>query len=127
MKLKRPEIVIIAITLAFICFTAGYFMGRGSAARVITVGAASPPAASSGPPVVSADPEPPVTAAPGKIDINTANESELTSLPGIGPALAGRIIEYRELYGEFVEEQELMAVQGIGKKKFETLKHLICI
>ncbi|MCK4352672.1 helix-hairpin-helix domain-containing protein [candidate division WOR-3 bacterium] len=48
-------------------------------------------------------------------------------LPGIGPSYAQRIIEYREKYGSFKNPEELMKINGIGKKKFKKLKPKITI
>lgn len=59
------------------------------------------------------------------VNINTANASELESLPGIGEATAARIIQYRESKGNFKRIEDLMKVKGIGKKKFEKLKNLL--
>ncbi len=61
----------------------------------------------------------------GKININTASSEELQKLNGIGPALAGRIIEYRQSYGSFVAIEEIMEVKGIGEKTFEKIKGYI--
>ena len=58
----------------------------------------------------------------GKIDINTASEIELTDLPGIGPALSRRIIEYREEHGPFADVDGLLDVRGIGEKVLAGLK-----
>lgn len=63
--------------------------------------------------------------AEGSININTATADELDKLPGIGPALATRIIEYRELNGSFSSIDELKSVSGIGDKTFEKLKDFI--
>ena len=50
------------------------------------------------------------------ININTATEAELEFLPGIGPALAGRITAYRQEHGAFSSPEDLMKVSGIGEK-----------
>ncbi len=62
-----------------------------------------------------------------KININTAGEEELMTLPGIGPVIAKRIIEYREAKNGFKTIEELMNVKGIGKKKFEQLKDKVTV
>ena len=54
-----------------------------------------------------------------KIDINTASVKDLTQLHRIGPALAERIVEYRENYGPFEKPEDIMKVKGIGVKTFE--------
>ncbi len=62
-----------------------------------------------------------------KIDINTATLEELQTLPGIGPVLAQRIIEYRETYGPFVDIEELLNVQGIGESLLDRIRDLITV
>lgn len=62
-----------------------------------------------------------------KININTADESQLTTLPGIGPSKAQAIIAYREENGSFKTIEDLTNVSGIGDKTFEKLKELIDI
>lgn len=62
----------------------------------------------------------PATSSP--IDLNTADAADLTRLPGIGPALAGRIIHYRNLHGPFLTVDDLLRVRGIGPKKLLKLK-----
>ncbi len=63
----------------------------------------------------------------GKVDINTASVAELDTLPGIGPAIAGRIIDFRTRNGPFRRSEDLMNVRGIGEKKFLKLKGRIVI
>ncbi|MCX7845001.1 MAG: helix-hairpin-helix domain-containing protein [Dictyoglomaceae bacterium] len=60
-----------------------------------------------------------------KININFASEKELENLPGIGPSLAKKIVEYREQNGPFKSLEDLEKVRGIGKKKIEQIKDLI--
>ncbi len=67
------------------------------------------------------------SATPGPVDINSATLEELDTLPGIGPALAGRIIAYRQLYGAFKAIEDLMKVDGIGPAVFSKIKDLITI
>ncbi|WP_161485258.1 helix-hairpin-helix domain-containing protein [Alkalihalobacillus trypoxylicola] len=61
----------------------------------------------------------------GKVNINTATESELQQLSGVGPAKAGQIIQYREQNGPFEKIEDLKKVSGIGEKSFEQLRESI--
>jgi competence protein ComEA len=62
-----------------------------------------------------------------KININTANANMLQALTGIGPVLSERIIEYRNQNGFFEIIDDIKDVSGIGEKKFEGIKDLICV
>ncbi len=61
------------------------------------------------------------------ININTASQAELESLPGIGPTLARRIIEFRETHGPFNSIEDLKKVPGIGEATFSRLKDYITV
>lgn len=61
------------------------------------------------------------------VNINTADEKALDTLPGVGPAMAKRIIEYREAEGAFQSPEDIKKVRGIGEAKFAKLKDKICI
>ena len=65
--------------------------------------------------------------AQGRISINTADEKALDSLPGIGPAMAKRIIEYRQQQGAFTQLEDLKKVRGLGPAKYEKLKDKITL
>ena len=60
-----------------------------------------------------------------KVNINQADETVLISIPGIGPALARRIIDYRNTHGPFSGIDDLKKVKGIGPQKFEKMKEFI--
>lgn len=62
-----------------------------------------------------------------RLDLNTATAGELESLPGIGPALAGRIVSYRESHGDFADIGGLRAVPGIGSRLLERLTPLLTV
>lgn len=62
-----------------------------------------------------------------KININTADAETLTVINGIGESLAKRIIDYRTKYGPFESIEEIMNVSGIGEKKFEDMRDMICV
>ena len=59
------------------------------------------------------------------VDLNTASASELTTLPGVGPVLAARIIEYRTERGPFTEMEDLLEVSGIGESRLALLREHI--
>ncbi|HEU0205105.1 MAG TPA: helix-hairpin-helix domain-containing protein [Pseudolysinimonas sp.] len=65
------------------------------------------------------------TAIPGKVNINTADEPTLETLPRVGPAMAARILAWRAANGRFTAIEDLMSVSGIGEKTFEGLKDLV--
>ena len=62
-----------------------------------------------------------------KVNINTADEKALDTLPGVGPAMAKRIIEYRETEGAFQSIEDIKKIRGIGEAKFAKMKDKICI
>lgn len=61
------------------------------------------------------------------VEINSATPAELEELPGVGPALAARIVEYRTKNGGFKKIEELMNVQGIGERSFLRLRPLVTV
>jgi competence protein ComEA len=62
-----------------------------------------------------------------RININSASTVELEALPGIGPALAARIVAFREENGPFPAIEDLVKVPGIGPVKFNGMKHLVSV
>ena len=62
-----------------------------------------------------------------KVNINTATQSELENLPGIGEATALKVINYRNENGKFSAIEDIKNVKGIGDSKFEKIKDLICV
>ena len=60
--------------------------------------------------------------AKGTVNVNSATAAELERLPGVGPALAARIVAHREQNGSFQKAEDLLLVRGIGEKSFERLK-----
>ncbi|MFV2021665.1 ComEA family DNA-binding protein [Micromonospora sp. LOL_023] len=67
------------------------------------------------------------TAGGGKVDLNSATQQQLETLPGVGPVLAQRIIEYRQRVGGFDSVADLRKVSGIGDSRFEQLRDLVTV
>ena len=81
------------------------------------------------PPVVDAQPRSSAGSfvAGGKTNINTATLEELEALPGIGPAFAGRIVEYRQANGPFKSIEEITLVSGVGEATLAKIKDYITV
>ena len=80
-----------------------------------------------GSPVLATPEEEVVVVTTELIDINTASQAELETLPGIGPTTAQKIIEYREANGPFVNTEDIINVPGIGPGTYERIKDLITV
>ena len=63
----------------------------------------------------------------GVIDLNAATEAQLTTLPGIGPVTAKKILAYRQEHGSFQRSEDLMKVKSIGPRKYERIREFITI
>ncbi len=61
------------------------------------------------------------------LNLNTATAKQLESLPGIGPALARRIVDFREKKGKFKRVEELLAIPGISEKKWKALRDYLTV
>ena len=61
------------------------------------------------------------------INLNTATAEQLEAIPGIGPVLAQRIIEYRQTHGRFQSVDELLEVRGIGSKRLESMRPYVTV
>lgn len=61
------------------------------------------------------------------INLNTATAEQLEAIPGIGPTLAQRIVEYRQTHGKFQSVDDLLEVQGIGQKRLENMRPYVVV
>lgn len=115
--LKKFEFAGIAIAIAAIIFTAGYFVGKGNSFPDININVAEETAGSSGS----------IDDSEWKININTASAEELMELPGIGESISKNIIEYRTENGPFQRIEDIANVKGIGDAKYMEIKDLITV
>ena len=93
----------------------------------VVVGRAGGPAPPSGTSEGGAGGGSPGGGGAGPVNVNTATLDQLESLPGIGPALGQRIIDYREQHGPFHTVDDLLNVSGIGDKTLEDLRPLVTV
>ena len=61
------------------------------------------------------------------VNLNDSDLKQLDALPGVGPVLAQRILDYRETNGRFAEVSQLSNVEGIGKSKLKTISEKACV
>ena len=124
MSQKKVSAVIYTVLLLLCAFALGYLAGVNHTSSEASVNVVSSSSVVQRKPQTAIIQEPAET---GPIDLNTAVQSQLETLPGIGPELAGRIIAYRETIGNFVSIEQLKDVEGIGEKRFEEIKQMITV
>ena len=139
-KLTKTEWLLLGLAAAFLAVLAMLYLDASSAARgvdyTISTQRRGPqsgvPGLTDTPGDMPADmPESPPAddgaEGPELVDVNTADQALLETLPGIGPTLAGRIIDYRDENGPFRSAEELLEVKGIGKATLEELRPHIAL
>ena len=127
--MRKPGIsLLLLITIIFSVFSAGFFMGRNQNRNTVSV---SLPSEFMTLPSVTTEPERAAEEEAGvitfPISINDADLESLMALPGIGEVLAQRILDFRTENGAFSAPEELLNVEGIGKKRLEEILDLITI
>lgn len=126
--MRKPRIsALLVITVVFAAFTMGFFMGRNYNKTGISVSVSNEfvtaPTISFAETVSIEE----VLEISFPISINQAEKEAFMALPGIGEVLAARIIAYRDENGSFSSLEELLNVEGIGKKRLEEIMDLITI
>lgn len=111
--MKKPQWILVGITCAFLCFTAGIFLGRNYFRDYIPIDQVMESKEDTS---VKND-----TEKDGRIDLNTATLNQLQLLPGVGESTAENIINYRIINNGFSSVEELKNVKGIGEKKFSQI------
>ena len=126
--MRKPNYSILIIaTLLFVSFIMGYSLGRSQVKSEIVV-STSRNLTQMPTEAVSVTEQVQNTESAGfPVNINRATKEELTALPGIGDVLAQRILDYRKNNGKFGSAEELLNVEGIGKKKLEEFLNYIVI
>lgn len=120
---NRGTAALVAVTILFLGFTLGFFLGRNTGSRVTVLSQPVEQPAASAPTTPPADSREQETGA--AMNINTASVPELSTLPGIGKVIAQRIADYRAAHGPFTDVTQLAQVEGIGEKRLEELLPLI--
>lgn len=98
-----------------------------TAMAAIPAAAVAQQAAPAGKSRAAAKPANPAAGSTAIVNLNTATQAQLESLPGVGPKAAERILEYRQKNGQFKKVEDLMNVKGFGEKTFLKLKPRLAV
>ena len=117
------------LLFGFVMLTVGYFAGRSSGTTVIYERPVTPTvqAETQTDQTAQQDEQAVPVTIEDKININTADAAQLETLPGIGPVLAQKIIEYRQTYGQFRIIDQIKDVSGIGDATFAEIEPYITV
>ena len=131
--MKKPVNILVILTCVFAAFLGGFHIGRRMNRSPVHIYQITPAAESQPEALEEAqDEDEAVTeeTEPGVVfplNINTATIPELDELPGIGPVLAQRIVDYRTTCGGYKAVEELLKVNGIGEAKLMEIIDLITV
>ena len=128
-KVTKTEALLLAMTLVFLLLTGAIFVlrSRSGGAEYVVRNETMRAAEEETPPASVLEEEPPVPSAENPLNINMADAAALDTRPGIGPVLAGRIVEYRSTHGAFSKKEDLMLVEGIGEGIYGDLRDVITV
>ena len=121
---KDGQFFLIGVTVLFAGFLLGMLVGRGIVQEPVTIQPVTAEPTLSGESLAPTENKSAGISSTGKININTASAALLDTLPGVGPVLAQRIVDYRESVGPFRSVSDLTNVEGIGSAtllKFEDM------
>ena len=131
MKERKIAQVLLMLTLTFAGFCVGLFIGKQREPASVTIYTTKTPTATVSESTAAPESTPESTQGAayvdGLLDINLASVEDLTTLPGIGPALAQRIVDYRGQNGRFSSVEELRNISGIGEKRLSAILEYITV
>lgn len=121
--MKKGGAILLVLTVVFIGFVAGMLVGRSIGSSDTTIQVLAEQTATQATSKISDS----AVTVEQRININTASAALLDSLPGIGPVLAQRIVDYRTENGPYTKTTDISKVEGIGPEKLLSILELITV